>query len=62
MKALYLRTTYAAPKIRAFIDFLKMRYGNPPYWEVPPATRQEEAIITFIAHQFKEDDHEFFSL
>jgi DNA-binding transcriptional LysR family regulator len=31
--AVYARTAYPAPKIRAFIDFLKARFGSPPYWE-----------------------------
>jgi DNA-binding transcriptional LysR family regulator len=31
--AVYARTAYPAPKVRAFIDFLKARFGSPPYWE-----------------------------
>jgi hypothetical protein len=43
----YARTAYPAPKIRAFIDFLKARFGNPPYWErdtMDKARRPVDAI------------------
>lgn len=31
--ALYLPDRRASPKVRAFVDFLAARFGNPPYWE-----------------------------
>lgn len=32
--AVFARTAYPAPKIRAFVDFLKQQYGAPPYWHI----------------------------
>lgn len=31
--ALYPKRRGLAPKVRAFVDFLKGRFGNPPYWD-----------------------------
>ncbi|MFK7963838.1 MAG: LysR family transcriptional regulator [Burkholderiaceae bacterium] len=31
--AVYHNRRYVAPKVRAWIDFFKTRFGSPPYWE-----------------------------
>ncbi|MBB3955593.1 LysR family transcriptional regulator [Novosphingobium sediminicola] len=31
--ALYLPDRRGSPKVRAFVDFLAERFGNPPYWD-----------------------------
>lgn len=31
--AVYVRTAYPAPKVKAFISFLRSNFGSPPYWD-----------------------------
>jgi len=31
--AVYHNRRFVAPKVRAWIDFYKTRFGSPPYWE-----------------------------
>ncbi|WP_025819869.1 LysR family transcriptional regulator [Shewanella marina] len=35
LQAVYPRRKHLAPKVSAFIDFIKDRIGSPPYWDVP---------------------------
>ena len=32
--AMYPPNRHLSPKVRAFVDFLLGKYGNPPYWDV----------------------------
>lgn len=33
--AMYPSARFLAPRVRAFIEFLQERFGEPPYWEAP---------------------------
>ena len=40
--ALFARTAYPTPKVRAFVDFIKNDFGAPPRWAVAPKDRGAE--------------------
>lgn len=37
LQAVYPRRKHLAPKVSAFIEFIKDHIGNPPYWDIPYA-------------------------
>ena len=37
LQAVYPRRKHLAPKVSAFIDFIKGHIGSPPYWDAPCA-------------------------
>ncbi len=43
--AVYLPSVHLPPKVRAFIDFLRTRFGPEPYWDRPQCARGSENLI-----------------